>query len=81
MPLLPPSVCPPNVSTHAQGVTDSHPKVRWASCQALGQLCTDLGPDLQASWEVGWSGVECGVVHGWFGWCGEVCGPVGCAWW
>lgn len=30
-----------------QGVSDAHPKVRWASCQALGQLCTDLGPDLQ----------------------------------
>jgi hypothetical protein len=35
--------------------------VRWACCQALGQLCTDLGPDLQArprisgvSWSVGW---------------------------
>lgn len=22
-------------------------QVRWASCQALGQMCTDLGPDLQ----------------------------------
>ena len=21
--------------------------MRWAACQALGQLCTDLGPDLQ----------------------------------
>ncbi|KAL4452685.1 hypothetical protein ABPG75_008347 [Micractinium tetrahymenae] len=30
-----------------QGAADSHPKVRWASCQALGQLCTDLGPELQ----------------------------------
>ncbi|PSC74524.1 ARM repeat-containing [Micractinium conductrix] len=30
-----------------QGTTDPHPKVRWASCQALGQLCTDLGPELQ----------------------------------
>lgn len=30
-----------------QGVADVHPKVRWASCQAIGQLCTDLGPDLQ----------------------------------
>ncbi|KAI7835878.1 hypothetical protein COHA_010225 [Chlorella ohadii] len=30
-----------------QGVADAHPKVRWASCQALGQLSTDLGPDLQ----------------------------------
>lgn len=22
-------------------------QVRWASCQALGQMCTDLGPELQ----------------------------------
>lgn len=29
------------------GLQDSHPKVRWAACQALGQMCTDLGPDLQ----------------------------------
>ena len=33
----------------AQGLTDQHPKVRWAACQALGQMCTDLGPDLQTS--------------------------------
>jgi len=26
---------------------DPHPRVRWAFCQALGQLCTDLGPALQ----------------------------------
>ena len=32
-----------------QGLTDQHPKVRWAACQALGQMCTDLGPDLQSS--------------------------------
>lgn len=32
-----------------KGTGDPHPKVRWASCQALGQLCTDLGPDLQES--------------------------------
>lgn len=30
-----------------QGVRDPHAKVRWASCQAIGQLCTDLGPELQ----------------------------------
>lgn len=30
-----------------QGVTDPHPRVRWAVCQGMGQLCTDLGPDLQ----------------------------------
>jgi hypothetical protein len=29
------------------GVQDPHGKVRWAACQALGQLCTDLGPDIQ----------------------------------
>lgn len=23
------------------------PQVRWAACQALGQMCTDLGPDIQ----------------------------------
>ena len=23
------------------------PQVRWAACQALGQMCTDLGPELQ----------------------------------
>ena len=21
--------------------------MRWAACQALGQMCTDLGPDIQ----------------------------------
>lgn len=31
----------------AQGLGDPHAKVRWAACQALGQLCTDLGPGLQ----------------------------------
>lgn len=30
-----------------KGLQDSHPKVRWASCQALGQMCTDLGPNIQ----------------------------------
>ncbi|KAG1673229.1 hypothetical protein FOA52_013109 [Chlamydomonas sp. UWO 241] len=30
-----------------QGLQDSHAKVRWAACQALGQMCTDLGPELQ----------------------------------
>ena len=23
--------------------------MRWAACQALGQMCTDLGPELQSS--------------------------------
>lgn len=31
----------------AQGLRDTHSKVRWAACQAVGQLCTDLGPDMQ----------------------------------
>lgn len=30
-----------------QGLQDPHPKVRWAACQAVGQMCTDLGPDIQ----------------------------------
>ncbi|GFR44315.1 hypothetical protein Agub_g5527 [Astrephomene gubernaculifera] len=30
------------------GLNDSEPHVRWAACQALGQMCTDLGPELQA---------------------------------
>lgn len=30
-----------------QGLRDPHAKVRWAACQAVGQLCTDLGPDMQ----------------------------------
>ncbi|KAK9810031.1 hypothetical protein WJX72_003666 [[Myrmecia] bisecta] len=30
-----------------KGLQDPHAKVRWAACQALGQMCTDLGPDIQ----------------------------------
>lgn len=30
-----------------KGLQDAHPKVRWAACQSLGQMCTDLGPELQ----------------------------------
>ena len=26
---------------------DEHPRVRWAAINAMGQLETDLGPDLQ----------------------------------
>lgn len=37
----------PLLHVHAQGLADPHAKVRWAACQALGQLCTDLGPELQ----------------------------------
>ena len=29
------------------GLRDPHAKVRWSSCQAIGQLSTDLGPDYQ----------------------------------
>jgi hypothetical protein len=32
-----------------KGITDPHAKVRWGGCQAIGQLCTDLGPELQES--------------------------------
>ncbi|CAD7695704.1 unnamed protein product [Ostreobium quekettii] len=32
-----------------KGVQDAQVKVRWAACQALGQMCTDLGPELQES--------------------------------
>jgi len=27
--------------------SDPHPRVRWAFCQTMGQMCTDLGPALQ----------------------------------
>jgi len=30
-----------------KGLQDPHPKVRWSACQALGQMCTDLGPQIQ----------------------------------
>lgn len=30
-----------------QGLQDPNAKVKWAACQAVGQLCTDLGPDIQ----------------------------------
>jgi HEAT repeat protein len=29
--------------------SDAHPRVRWAALNALGQLCMDLGPELQES--------------------------------
>lgn len=35
------------VSMCIKGTSDPHAKVRWAACQAIGQLCTDLGPELQ----------------------------------
>lgn len=39
---------------HLHSHTYMHPphhvccQVRWAACQALGQMCTDLGPELQS---------------------------------
>lgn len=30
-----------------RGLGDQQPHVRWAACQALGQMCSDLGPDIQ----------------------------------
>lgn len=29
---------------------DPHPRVRWAAINAIGQLSTDLGPDLQVKY-------------------------------
>ena len=40
-------VMEPLVQLCLAGAQDPHPKVRWAACQALGQLCSDLGPELQ----------------------------------
>lgn len=37
----------PLVDMCLKGLGDAHAKVRWASCQALGQMCTDLGPTIQ----------------------------------
>lgn len=37
------------VAMCVKGTSDPHAKVRWAACQGLGQLCTDLCPDLQES--------------------------------
>jgi hypothetical protein len=30
--------------------SDPHPRVRWAAINAIGQLSTDLGPDLQVKY-------------------------------
>ena len=35
------------VSMVLNSFQDSHPRVRWAAINAIGQLSTDLGPDLQ----------------------------------
>lgn len=32
---------------------DQHPRVRWAAINAIGQLSTDLGPDLQVQYHQG----------------------------
>lgn len=45
------------------GLGDAEPHVRWAACQALGQMCTDLGPELQVGW--GMCSVNACVVRGW----------------
>ncbi|KAI8476174.1 MAG: armadillo-type protein [Monoraphidium minutum] len=37
----------PLVMMCLQGLSDPHPRVRWSACQALGQMCTDLTPDIQ----------------------------------
>lgn len=52
-PVIRPLICPTfleyQVMHSFQGLLDPHAKVRWAACQALGQMCTDLGPELQSS--------------------------------
>lgn len=35
------------VSMVLKSFHDPHPRVRWAAINAVGQLSTDLGPDLQ----------------------------------
>lgn len=35
------------VSMVLNSFQDPHPRVRWAAINAIGQLSTDLGPDLQ----------------------------------
>ena len=37
----------PVVTMILNSFRDSHPRVRWAAINAIGQLSTDLGPDLQ----------------------------------
>lgn len=39
----------PLVDMCLKGLQDSVAKVRWAACHSLGQMCTDLGPDIQSS--------------------------------
>lgn len=39
----------PIIDLCLSGARDPHPRVRWAAFQALGQLSSDLGPDLQTN--------------------------------
>lgn len=38
------------VSMVLNSFQDGHPRVRWAAINAIGQLSTDLGPDLQVQY-------------------------------
>lgn len=38
------------VSMVLNSFQDPHPRVRWAAINAIGQLATDLGPDLQVQY-------------------------------
>jgi hypothetical protein len=38
------------VSMILNGFQHPHPRVRWAAINAIGQLSTDLGPDLQVQY-------------------------------
>lgn len=40
----------PVVSMVLNSFHDPHPRVRWAAVNAIGQLSTDLGPDLQTKY-------------------------------
>ena len=39
-----------SVSCHSQHFADPHPRVRWAAINTVGQMSTDFGPELQASY-------------------------------
>lgn len=38
------------VSMMLKSFQDAHPRVRWAAINAIGQLSTDLGPELQTQY-------------------------------
>lgn len=40
----------PVVSMVLNSFQDPHPRVRWAAVNAVGQLSTDLGPELQVNY-------------------------------